>query len=365
MRLAVAGGGTGGHIYPAMAAIEALGHLGVDAQVMWLGVPGGPEESVARGQGWEFHPVRANKVRGSGLRIPANALAGFAGAVDARRALREFGAEVLLATGGYVSVPGALGAKLAGVPVLLFLPDASPGWAIRFLRYFADVVAGSSQEAAASLGKRTVVTGYPVRRAFLETDREQAREKMRLGSRPALLVLGGSSGARRLNQAVLRWGQDLLGVADIMHVAGRRDYDEVVAEATSAGLTAHPGYHLYAYLDNLPEAMVASDLVISRAGAATLGELAAAGRPAVLVPGTFAGGHQRHNAAYLAQVGCAIVIDDDQVLERLGPAVADLLGDASTLQTMAERARSLAVPDAAERLARLLQQTASGGSRAR
>ncbi|NPV09315.1 MAG: UDP-N-acetylglucosamine--N-acetylmuramyl-(pentapeptide) pyrophosphoryl-undecaprenol N-acetylglucosamine transferase [Anaerolineae bacterium] len=361
MRLAVAGGGTGGHIYPAVAAMEALASLGEATEVLWLGVSGGPEEAVARRYGWEFGQVRAVQVRGTGVRMPANAVAGFLSAADARRALLGFGAEVLLATGGYVSVPGALGAKLARVPVVLFLPDASPGWAIRLLRPLADGMAASSVEAATALGRGAVVTGYPVRRAFFDCRREEARRALGLGERPALLVLGGSSGARRLNQAVLRWAGELLKVADILHVAGRRDHEAVAEEAEAAGLTAGEGYHLFAYLDRLPEAMVASDLVVSRAGAAVLGELTAAGRPAVLVPGSFAGGHQRHNAAYLQRNGCAVVVEDEEVLERLGPEVLGLLRDEGSLRAMSARAKALAVPDAAERLAQLLQQMSRGG----
>lgn len=364
MRLAVSGGGTGGHIYPAVSAIEALGLLGVPVEVLWLGAPGRPEEAMARERGWDFHPVQTAQVRGSGLRIPVNAAVAIAGAFGAARALRSARADVLLATGGYVAVPGTLGARLAGVPVVLFLPDASPGWAIRFLRRFAQVKAASSDAAARALGDGAVVTGYPVREGFATADRDAARRALGLGERPAVLVLGGSSGARSLNEAVLRWAGEVLAQADVVHVAGRRDYEDVAKQAAAAGLTSHPGYRLVPYLDQLPEAMVASGLVVSRAGAAVLGELTVSAKPSILVPGTFGGAHQRHNSDYMCREGCAEVIEDDEVVERLGPAILGLLADTARLARMAERARAIARPDAARRLATLVRDTAEGNANA-
>lgn len=364
MRLAIAGGGTGGHIYPAVSAIEALGLLGVPAEVLWLGAAGGPEETMARERGWQFYPVKTAQVRGTGLHLPLHAAVAVGGAVGAARGLRDFSAEVLLATGGYVSVPGALGARLAGVPVVVFLPDASPGWAIRFLHHFAQVKAASSEAAARALGAGAVVTGYPVREAFATAERTQARATFGLSDRPMVLILGGSSGARRLNEATLRWAPKLLATADIVHLAGRRDYDQVVQRVTDEGLLQSDGYHLYPYLEDLPEAMVAADLVVSRAGAATLGELTVAGKPSILVPGTFGGGHQRHNSDYMSSQGCALVIEDDEVEEKLGSAVLNLLREPDRLAGMADKARAIARPDAARRLADLLRDTAEAHSHA-
>ncbi len=358
MRLAIAGGGTGGHIYPAVSAIEALGLLGRPTDVLWLGAAGRPEEAMAKERGWGFHPVQTAQVRGTGLRLPLHAAYAVGGAVGASRALKAFAADVLLATGGYVSVPGTLGARLAGVPVVLFLPDASPGWAIRFLRRFAHVKAASSDAAAAALGAGAVVTGYPVREAFATTERDTARAALGLSNRPAVLILGGSSGARRLNAATLRWAPQLLAEADVLHVAGRRDFEQVSQEAEAAGLSDAAGYHLYDYLEEMALAVAAADLVVSRAGAATLGELTVAARPSILVPGTFGGGHQRYNSDYMRRQGCSEVIEDDEVERALGPTVLELLGRPDCLADMAAKARAIARPDASRRLAQLLIETA-------
>ena len=253
MRLAVSGGGTGGHIYPAVSVIEALQRTDASLQVLWLGVAGGPEEGVATSRGWQFAAVAAAQVRGTGLHAPLGALTSVLGGLGAARFLRHWPAQALLATGGYVSVPSIVGARLTGVPVMLFLPDVQPGWAVRFSRRLASVVTTTSEAARRWLGgSKVVVTGYPVREAFFRVAREQARGGFGLDERPALLVLGGSLGARRLNQATLRWAPSLLEGAQVVHVAGRRDYDWVREDARLKGLEGAPGYHLHEYLENLP-----------------------------------------------------------------------------------------------------------------
>ncbi len=361
MRLAVAGGGTGGHIYPAVSVIDSLLQAGEDVSVLWLGVVGNPEQTLSLARGWEFAPVRAEKVRGSGWRTPVHAALSFSGALGASRALRRFGAQVVMATGGYVSVPGALGAKLAGIPVLLFLPDASPGWAIRLVKRLADASATTSEWANRSLGGRATVTGYPVRQAFFTCIQEGCRRDFGLDDRPVVLVLGGSSGARQLNRAVLRWMGESDGTVQVIHVSGTRDHEMVRAAALEAGLGPESGYHLYPYLEELPRAMAAADLVVSRAGAASLGELSASGKPAILVPGLFAGGHQKANAAYLAEQGAAVVVEDGEVESRLGLTVAGLLGDPVAMAEMAARARGLARPQAASELGGILKRLSRGG----
>jgi len=360
MRLALAGGGTGGHIYPAIAVVEALHEGGNEpADVLWLGVPSGLEEESARARGWQFAPVRAGKVRGMGVRAPFAGVEGLASAWAASRHLRRFRADVLLATGGYVSVPSVLGARMAGVPSVVYLPDVEPGWAVRFSRRFADVVAVTCERSRRYLGgSRVVVTGYPVRSSFVSGSREQARRRLELDSRPAVLALGGSLGARSINEAVLRWAPQWTPRFQVLHVSGRRDYTWVKDAAKSAGLVhGEGGYCLYEYLEDMAAAMLAADLVVSRAGASTLGELTAAGKPGLVVPYPYSGAHQRQNALYLVEEGAAIMLEDAEVRERLGPEVSRLLGDERTLLNMAERSLSLARPEAAHALAELVVST--------
>lgn len=359
--MAVAGGGTGGHIYPAVAIIDALAEREA-VDVLWLGVSGNPEEDTAARRGWRFAPVPAFKVRGAGWRAPIGAVLSIVGGVTAARRLRAADAQAVLATGGYASVPGVVGAKLAGVPVLLFLPDVRPGLAVRFTRRLATRIATTSERGRRALGGGSVaVTGYPVRREFFTATPEASRRQLGLEDRPVVLVVGASQGAASFNRAVLRWGSRLLDTTQILHVSGARNYDGALAAASQEGLTADRGYHLFPYLENLPEAMAAADLVVSRGGASGIGELAAAGKPSVLVPYPHAGAHQKENAAYLVDAGAAVLVDDSEIEDSFGPLVLELLADPAALSRMAERAGSLARPHAAADLAALVRQLAGEG----
>jgi len=284
------------------------------------------------------------------------------GGASAARSLHAFGDQAVLATGGYASVPGVVGAKLSAVPVLLFLPDVRPGLAVRFTRRLATQVATASERGREALGgQKVAVTGYPVRREFFSATQETSRQQFGLEDGPVVLVFGASQGAASFNRAVLRWGAHLLSTTQILHVSGARHYDAVQAAATEAGLTPERGYHLFPYLENLPAAMAAADLVVSRGGASGIGELTAAGKPAVLVPYPHAGAHQKENAAYLVDAGAALLVDDGEIEESFGPLVLELLADAPALSRMAERAQSLARPQAAADLAALARRLAGEG----
>ena len=273
--------------------------------------------------------------------------------------------DVVLLTGGYVGVPVALAARLRGVPTVVFLPDVSPGRAVQLMARLASAIAASADQALSHLPPaKTQVTGYPVRQAVRQGDRAAAR--MRLGLDPgatAVLVVGGSQGARRLNRAALDGAASLPDTVHLLHVAGERDHESVTREHCALPPALRERYRLFAFLqDNeMADALAASDLVVSRAGASVLGEYPARGLPSVLVPLPIAGGHQARNARVLADAGAAVVIDDagfdgDTLVE----AVVGLLGDPDRLRAMGAAARQLDRPDAASRVWRLLMSVAAG-----
>jgi len=209
-----------------------------------------------------------------------------------------------------------------------------------------------------------VVTGYPVRADLLTTTRAAGRAALGLSEGlPVLLVLGGSTGARSINAAVRESLPRLLAICQVVHACGQPDY--AALEDLRAALTVadRERYHLFAYLHEMPQAMAAADLVVARSGAATLGEFPAVGLPAILVPYPYSGQHQARNAAYLADGGAALIIDDKDLAERLLPTIEMLLADSGQLQRMAAAARALARPDAAERIAGELVRLAEGGAR--
>jgi UDP-N-acetylglucosamine--N-acetylmuramyl-(pentapeptide) pyrophosphoryl-undecaprenol N-acetylglucosamine transferase len=248
------------------------------------------------------------------------------------------------------------------VPVLIYLPDIEPGLAIKFLARFADRVAVTAQPAANHFRPgQAVVTGYPVRRELFERDRAEAQARLGLtgvdDGLPVLLVFGGSQGARSINRAVSDGVEKLLRAAQVIHISGRHDAEWTQARRASLPESLRARYHLYDYLrEEMVDALLAADLVVSRAGAATLGEFPAAGLPAVLVPYPYAGAHQWTNAHYLAEAGAAITIADADLGTDLVPTVLDLLADDGRRAAMSGAARVLAQPDAAQRIAHELEE---------
>jgi UDP-N-acetylglucosamine--N-acetylmuramyl-(pentapeptide) pyrophosphoryl-undecaprenol N-acetylglucosamine transferase len=246
------------------------------------------------------------------------------------------------------------------VPVLIYLPDIVPGLAIRFLSRFATRIAVTSKDSFQYLPRsKCVVTGYPVRPELLALDRSEARRRLGLDPNgPVLLVLGGSRGAKSINRALVAGLPELLSICQVVHISGKLDADWV-RDATAHLPEALQGrYHLYPYLHEIPAAMVAADLAVARAGAATMGEFPAAALPAVLVPYPYSGQHQQPNAAYLSRNGAALVLDDGEISTQLLPAVQGLLRDREKRERMRMASRALSCPGAAEAIAEHLRALA-------
>ncbi|MBI4505525.1 MAG: undecaprenyldiphospho-muramoylpentapeptide beta-N-acetylglucosaminyltransferase [Chloroflexi bacterium] len=354
----VTGGGTGGHVYPALAVAEALRRADATAEVLFVGHGDGLEARVVRRAGLAFAAVPSGPVVGRHPLEVAASLARVArGVVAAGHLLDEYRPDAVLATGGYVCVPAALAARLRGLPVVVVLPDVVPGLAVRALARLATVVAASYPDALPHLPRgRTVLTGYPLRASLWRLDRVAARASFALDDAlPTLLVLGGSRGARSVNQAVAAALEDLLARSQVVHVAGERDEAWLRARAAALPATLGARYHLFGYLDDLPRAMMAADLAVARAGAATCAEFPAAGLPSVLVPYPHAGAHQARNARYLVRHGAAVAVADAALPGGgLLAAVSALLDDAARRVAMAERARRLAVLHGADAIVALL-----------
>ena len=350
----MAAGGTAGHVVPAMAVAAALRESG--AEVSFLGTRDKMEAELVPASGYEIDFLR---VRGIDRRNPLRAArAGFEaiGAVGAARsALRRRRADVVMGGGGYVAGPAGLAATLTGTPLVLTEADSHLGLANRLLARRARRVCLAFPIAGRE-GERYLVTGRPVPAAVLGADRASARARFEIPAEArCLLVVGGSQGARSLNFAALeafaeRDGRDF----HVLHLAGRRDHEELRRRLDAAAHGEH--YTLLAYEPDLGDVLAASDLVLGRSGGSIF-EVAAAGRPAILVPYPHAtGDHQSANAAWMERAGAATVVPDAEIggeagAERLRAEVAAILGDGGRLETMSAASRALAKPDAARRIA--------------
>ncbi|NLE76921.1 MAG: undecaprenyldiphospho-muramoylpentapeptide beta-N-acetylglucosaminyltransferase [Chloroflexi bacterium] len=363
MRMMVAGGGTGGHVYPALAVIEELlaSEALASSDICYLGSPAGIELELAGKAGLRVETVQSGQVRG---KAPWQAAASLwrmgQGITQARAIIREARPDVALVTGGYVGVPAALAARSLWVPVVIYLPDLEPGLAVRALSRLVQRVAVTTDEVRRFFpAAKTVVTGYPVRRAIRTAQRAEARQRLWLSDgRPTLLVTGGSRGARSINQAVTAAAEEALASWQVVHITGPLDYETVLAARSALPAEAQARYQVREYLHEMEWALAAADLVVARAGASVLGELPVRGLPAILVPYPYAGQHQEANAAHLVSRGAALRVADAQLGAELPGLLRTLAEDPARLREMGRRAADLARPDAAAQLAAQLRQLA-------
>ncbi|MBN1826030.1 MAG: undecaprenyldiphospho-muramoylpentapeptide beta-N-acetylglucosaminyltransferase [Candidatus Eisenbacteria bacterium] len=370
MNVLFAGGGTGGHLFPAVAVIEALRETAPEARPLFvLGGSRGASLLERYGIAWRSIPVRGMP-RGGAARMPLFALRLVAGTVASLALTARLRPAAVLAMGGYASTPVAFAARLLGRPVFAAEQNAVAGvatrWNARFARRLFLGYEGALSGAPRGCALET--TGIPVRREILRGDRARALDRWGLdGDRRTVLVLGGSQGARGLNRLVIGalrlWGREGEG-AQVLFQTGEADWETV---RDSCGRIA-PLVRPHPFLDEMGDAYAAADLVICRAGASTLAEINAVGLPAVLVPFPAATDrHQSKNALHLARSGAAIAREEEEwTPEALLVAVQGLLENEKLRSEMANRSRALGRPDAAERIAaRLTEAMGKGKRRAR
>ena len=335
------GGGTGGHLYPAIAIAQALGDR---ANVTFIGSADRLEAKIVPQAGYPLVTVRSAPAKRAYVNV--------VGVFQAFGALRRLRPDIVIATGGYVSFPVVLAARMLGKKIALLEPNAHPGLTNRMLAPLVDEVWGAFAQADERFANKYVHTGIPVRAALRSLPaRDAALERLGLSTkRSTLLAMGGSQGARSINDALtsLVKSDGLPEGWQLIHVTGEQEYDRVRsalgASRLPSGAPQHDSSVIRRYLDDLSDAYAAADLVLARAGASTLGELAAIGRPAILVPYPHAAeDHQRANAAMVAQAGAAVVVDDRELIAgKLRGVLADVTKPArlAELRAAAERERA-------------------------
>lgn len=350
----MAGGGSGGHVFPALAVGEELVRRG--HQVSFTGSESGMEARLVRERGLSFEPLPARPLVGRGVLDKVRALVTVGRSTLAARSLvRRRGISVVVGTGGYASAPAVLGARLAGVPSLLVEPNAQSGLANRWLSRWAAAAAVAYEATTDELQCPAVVTGIPVRPSFFELP-PVTREDV--AAAPRLLVLGGSQGARQLNETVPRAlallelaAGDAAARISVVHQAGRHLLEETRSAYEQAGLSKIRA-EVVPFIDDMAAAMGRAHLVLSRAGAITMAEIAASGRATVLVPLPIAGGHQITNARLMADAGAGRVLDARNLPpETLSVVLQEMLLDPERLAAAGRASRSLARQGAVEAIA--------------
>lgn len=347
-RVLVAGGGTGGHLYPGIAVARAMLRLDATLRVSFVGTSRGLESRVVPSEGFELDLIRSAGLKGKSAGAVARGLGVLPlSALDAWRVLSRRRPALVIGVGGYSSGPVVALAAARGIPTLLLEQNAMPGVTNRLLARLVDAAAVTYEASLPWFHGHGLVTGNPVREAFLAIPPPTWPD-----GRRRVLVFGGSQGAHAINQAMVAAAphlRSLSGSLSIVHQTGERDEVSVRESYRKAGVEAE----VSAFLHDMPERMAAADLVVCRAGATTIAELTAAGRAAVLVPlPTATDDHQRRNADALAGAGAAVVLDQRTLTPAdLGDAIGRLLADDKGRLDMARRARAMARPDAAARIA--------------
>jgi UDP-N-acetylglucosamine--N-acetylmuramyl-(pentapeptide) pyrophosphoryl-undecaprenol N-acetylglucosamine transferase len=360
MRAILAGGGTGGHVIPALAIAHEL-KKSYGAEVLFIGTARGIENRLVPAAGYPLQLVRVGALKNVSLMTRAKTAFDLPRAVwSAGRMLNEFAPDVVIGVGGYASGPAMLAAVVKHIPTLAFEPNVVPGFANRVVARFVSGAAVHFEETAKYF-RHAEVTGVPVRQAFFEIPALEINKK-RAGT-PTVLVFGGSQGAHAINEAMIRCLPELLRQAPgihIIHQTGERDYNDALAAYQSLITTAGESAEVFKFIEDMPAAFARADLVVCRSGASTVAEITAAGKPAIFVPfPRAADDHQRVNAEALARSGAAVVVEESK-LEGvwLAETIAALLGDSSRLVRMSEAARELAHPNAARDIAAMAVRVA-------
>jgi UDP-N-acetylglucosamine--N-acetylmuramyl-(pentapeptide) pyrophosphoryl-undecaprenol N-acetylglucosamine transferase len=359
MRAILAGGGTGGHVIPALAIANEL-KKSYGAEVLFIGTARGIENRLVPAAGYPLQLVRVGALKNVSLMTRAKTAFDLPRAVwDAGRMLNEFAPDVVIGVGGYASGPAMLAAVVKHIPTLAFEPNVVPGFANRVV---ARLVSGAAVhfEETAKYFRRAEVTGVPVRQAFFEIQKSPLLAQSTREKWGTLLVFGGSQGAHAINEAMIRCLPELQRQAPgirIIHQTGERDYNDALAAYKSF---ASESAEVFKFIEDMPAAFARADLVVCRSGASTVAEITAAGKPAIFVPfPRAADDHQRVNAEALAREGAAVVVEELK-LEGvwLAETIAALLGDSTRLARMSQAARALAHPNAARDIAAMAVRVA-------
>jgi len=357
LRILFTAGGTGGHIYPALAVAEEILDLQPDTQVLFISGSREMERKIITDAGYEVEsiPVRGMPRKLSGSIVPFIWRLGCA-VLRSRRIIRGFRPSVVLGTGGYVSGPPVFAAWSMGIPVFLQEQNSFPGVTTKHMSRFAEVVFLGFQDAVAYFGSKvcTKVTGNPVRKNIRPGDRETAAKRFGLApDMKTVLVFGGSQGAHAINEAVAGIVEDLAKLPlQVIWQTGTMEFDQW----RRFDGAARGKVRVLSYIDAMGDAYTASDLAVSRAGAMTIAEVTACGLPSVLIPlPTAAENHQEHNARSLADAGAAVMIRErDLTPEALKREITDIMTVKDRLSEMAEHARSFGRYDAAHTIAEVI-----------
>ena len=354
MRVIIAGGGTGGHVIPALAIAQQLKKQ-FAAEVLFIGTARGIETRLVPQAGFPLELIQVGALKNVSFMTRAKTMFDLPRALwTSGRIVSDFRPDVVIGVGGYASGPAMIAAIRRRIPTLAFEPNVVPGFANRMVARFVSAAAVHFEETCEYF-RNAKVTGVPVREAFFRIAPTGAT--MGGNNVPTLLVFGGSQGAHAINQAMIESLPGLRAKIPAMHIihqTGQRDFESVQAAYQGAGISSE----VHKFIDDMPAAFARADLLVCRSGASTVGEITAAGKPAIFVPfPRAADDHQNKNARALENAGAAVVVEESNLeAAYLVDTVAALLSSPARLSTMSAAAKSLAHPNAVEEIAEMVKR---------
>ncbi|MGN1050875.1 MAG: undecaprenyldiphospho-muramoylpentapeptide beta-N-acetylglucosaminyltransferase [Acutalibacteraceae bacterium] len=364
-------GGTAGHINPALAIAGIIKEKNPDAEILFVGNKGGMEQRLVKQAGYECKEIVISGLKRSfsPKAIAENIKTAFRvvnSSSKSKKIIKEFSPDICIGTGGYVSGPVLRTAAKMGIPIIIHEQNAFPGVTTKMLSKYAKRVMLASPDAIKYLDSKLpfVITGNPVRKEVLLCQKEECRKELNLDSRPVVLSFGGSLGARKINEAladiIARSGKD--GKYQHIHAYGQygKWFPDLVKEK-GTDTEKCENLDIREFIDNMPVCLAAADIVVSRAGAITLSEIEAQGKPAVLIPSpNVAENHQYHNAMSLVSRNAASIIEEkDLTAEKLTEVIDSMLRDENALKEYGKNAKSMAITDSAERIYSVIKEILS------
>ncbi len=365
MRVLFAGGGTAGHINPAIAVANYIKQQEAQSEFLFIGTENGMEKTLVPKMGFDIKFIKIHGFKRSLSLANVKTMTELVtGTRRAMQIIKEFKPDAVMGTGGYVAGPVLLAAAMLKIPTVVHESNAYPGVTVRMLAKIVDVVALGMGEASNFLSPKACirVTGNPVRPSILECDKKTAREKLGLDSRKVVLIFGGSLGAEKINSVAVDW---ISRIADsrkyqiLMSTGKNNQYEGVKKRFEEKGinLVEYPEIRVSEYIYDMDLALNAADLIIARSGG-SVSEMTALGKAAILIPSPFvAGNHQEHNARAVEKSGGAIVISQDELsLNALEKATESVLGDAEVLERMSRCSKSIGITDATDKIYKIMKE---------
>lgn len=358
MRIIIAGGGTGGHLYPGIAIAEELKKRDMDNEILFVGTPYGIEQKVLPKEGYQLRMIDVKGIVGVGIREKMKALTKLPMAFYRSYCIiKDFKPDVVVGVGGYSSGPAVQVACLLGIPTLIHEQNSIPGLTNRILGRFVDAVAISFPVSASFFStKKVTFTGNPTRKIFRTISKEEALRKMDIDEGLSVVfVVGGSKGAHRINCLMVEAAEYLSHAKNhlqIIHQTGDKDYSWVVAEYNKKGFKSA----VFPFIEDIASAYAVADLVIARAGASTISEIIISGKPSILIPYPYAvSNHQEINARVLSDAGASdVILEKDIDVKKFAEKLLSLIQDKKKLEDMSNKASMLGKGDAAEKVVDLV-----------